>query len=124
MTSCNPSWCVRLTTAARAEATEKLVAETVAQFDLTKGVALDGYPASKDQADHLARLKTYHREMDMVRSYNPDGFNRRVGIVPARHRIPALYNSRYRAGMCSRHQDAADSGAPLARGRGGVQHLP
>src|ERR1051325_9088361 len=90
-----------------------LVAEKIAGLDLTKGVALDGYPASKDQADHLAalagklklpapiviqidlpddvarqrtkkrqraddtpdliekRLKNYHREMDMIRSYYP-----------------------------------------------------
>src|SRR5690348_9327422 len=33
-----------------------LVAEKIAGLDLTKGVALDGYPASKDQADHLAAL--------------------------------------------------------------------
>ncbi len=94
-------------------AIDGLVAEEVAKSDLTKGVALDGYPASKDQADHLAalatklglpppiviqidlpddvvkerlkkrqraddkpelieeRLKNYHREMDMIRSYYP-----------------------------------------------------
>lgn len=94
-------------------AIDALVAETVTSLDLTKGVALDGYPASKDQADHLAalaaklnlpppiviqidlpddvarqrlkkrrrpedkpelieeRLKNYHREMDMIRSYYP-----------------------------------------------------
>lgn len=82
-------------------------------MDITKGVALDGYPATKDQADHLAglvrklalpspiviqlevpddmvrdrlkkrgreddtpevigrRLKDYHRELDMLRSYYP-----------------------------------------------------
>jgi hypothetical protein len=28
----------------------------VTGLDLTKGLALDGYPASKDQADHLAAL--------------------------------------------------------------------
>ncbi|HUL51580.1 MAG TPA: nucleoside monophosphate kinase [Candidatus Nitrosotalea sp.] len=94
-------------------AIDALVAEKVASLDLTKGVALDGYPGSKDQADHLAalasklnlpppiviqidlsddivkerlkkrkrvddtpeliaeRLKNYHREMDMIRSYYP-----------------------------------------------------
>jgi adenylate kinase len=94
-------------------AIDALVAEKVASLDLTKGVALDGYPASKDQADHLAalaaklnlpppiviqidlpddvarqrlkdrrraddkpelieeRMKNYHREMDLIRSYYP-----------------------------------------------------
>ena len=82
-------------------------------MDLANGVVLDGYPATKDQADHLAalaskpnlppliviqldtpddvarerlskgsaptapelieeRLKNYHREMDMIRSYYPE----------------------------------------------------
>ena len=95
-------------------AIDALVAESISHYDLTKGVALDGYPASKDQADHLAalatklnlpppiviqidlpddvarkrlktrhgaddkpelieeRLKNYHREMDMIRSYYPE----------------------------------------------------
>jgi len=95
-------------------AVDILVAEKIASLDLTKGVALDGYPASKDQADRLAalaaklklpppiiiqidladdvarqrakarkrdddtpalieeRLKNYHREMDMIRSYYPE----------------------------------------------------
>jgi adenylate kinase len=95
-------------------AIDGLVAEKLTSLDLTKGVALDGYPASKDQADHLAalavklklpppiviqidlpdevarqrlkerqraddkpelieeRLKNYHREMDMIRSYYPE----------------------------------------------------
>jgi len=94
-------------------AVDGLIAEKLASLDLTKGVVLDGYPASKDQADHLAalaaklnlpspiviqidlpddvarrrlkerqraddtpelieeRLKNYHREMDMIRSYYP-----------------------------------------------------
>jgi adenylate kinase len=94
-------------------AIDGLVADKIASLDLTKGVALDGYPASKDQADRLAalatklnlpppiviqidvpddvsrqrakarnriddtpvlideRLKNYHREMDMIRSYYP-----------------------------------------------------
>ena len=94
-------------------AIDALIAEKVTSLDLTKGLALDGYPASKDQADHLAalaaklnlpppiviqidlpddvarlrltkrrraddkpelieeRLKNYHREMDMIRSYYP-----------------------------------------------------
>jgi len=94
-------------------AVDGLVAEKLASLDLAKGVVLDGYPASKDQADHLAafatklnlpspiviqidlpddvarrrlkerqraddtpelieeRLKNYHREMDMIRSYYP-----------------------------------------------------
>ena len=37
-------------------AIDALVAETLTHTDLTRGVALDGYPASKDQADHLAGL--------------------------------------------------------------------
>jgi adenylate kinase len=95
-------------------AIDALVAEKIASLDLTKGVALDGYPASKEQADRLAalatklklpppiiiqidlpddvarqranarkrsddtpalieeRLKNYHREMDMIRSYYPE----------------------------------------------------
>jgi adenylate kinase len=94
-------------------ALDVLVAEKLASMDLTKGVVLEGYPASKDQADHLAalvvkwnlpapiviqidlsdevatqrlkerrhdddkaelieeRLKNYHREMDMIKSYFP-----------------------------------------------------
>jgi adenylate kinase len=94
-------------------AIDALVAARIAALDLTKGVVLDGYPASRAQADHLAalaaklnlpppiviqidvpddvtrqrakarnrvddtpqlieeRLKTYHREMDMIRSYYP-----------------------------------------------------
>jgi adenylate kinase len=39
-------------------AIDALVAAKIAGLDLTKGVALDGYPASKDQADHLAALAT------------------------------------------------------------------
>ena len=95
-------------------AVDRLVAEKLASLDLSRGVVLDGYPASKDQADHLAalvaklnlpppiviqidlpddiarqrlkereraddtpelieeRLKHYHREMDMIRSYYPE----------------------------------------------------
>ena len=37
-------------------ALDELVAEKLASLDLNKGVVLDGYPASKDQADHLAAL--------------------------------------------------------------------
>ena len=37
-------------------AIDELVAEKLASLDLTKGVVLDGYPASKDQADHFAGL--------------------------------------------------------------------
>ncbi len=37
-------------------AIDGLIAEKLAGSDLTKGVALDGYPASKDQADYLAAL--------------------------------------------------------------------
>jgi len=33
-----------------------LVAQRLAELDLTRGVALDGYPASKAQADYLAAL--------------------------------------------------------------------
>lgn len=35
---------------------DSLVAEKLGTLDLSKGVVLDGYPASKDQADHLAVL--------------------------------------------------------------------
>lgn len=91
-----------------------LVRARLVAMDLKKGVALDGYPATKDQADHLAdlirerfwpapiviqfevpddvvrerlqkrkgpedtperieqRLKDYHRELDMIRSYYPE----------------------------------------------------
>jgi adenylate kinase len=38
------------------EALNDLVRDRLAKMDLTKGVALDGYPATKDQADHLAAL--------------------------------------------------------------------
>jgi len=37
-------------------AIDSLVAAAVTSLDLTKGLVLDGYPASKDQADHLAAL--------------------------------------------------------------------
>jgi adenylate kinase len=95
-------------------AVDALVAAKITSLDLTKGVVLDGYPATKDQANHLAalaaklnlpppiiiqidlpdevsrerarkrgraddtpdlieeRLKNYHREMDMIRSYYPE----------------------------------------------------
>src|SRR5271157_5863844 len=33
-----------------------LVDAALSKLDLTKGVVLDGYPASKEQADHLAEL--------------------------------------------------------------------
>jgi adenylate kinase len=94
-------------------AISELVADRLSKLDLSKGVALDGYPATKDQADHLAslakkfslaapvviqldvpdevvrerlhkrareddtsaqieaRLKEYHRELDMVQAYYP-----------------------------------------------------
>ncbi len=94
-------------------ALDTLVDAALGKLDLTKGVVLDGYPASREQADHLAqlvrtnalpspvviqldvsddiirerlkkrarpddtpelisqRLKQYHRELDMVRSYYP-----------------------------------------------------
>jgi adenylate kinase len=94
-------------------ALNELVRDACKKLDLTKGVVLDGYPATKDQADFLAdlvrklvlpspiviqldvpdsvvrerlkkraraddqpdlieeRLKNYHRELDMVRSYYP-----------------------------------------------------
>jgi adenylate kinase len=95
-------------------AVNELVQDRLSKMDLKNGVALDGYPATKDQADHFAvilkklglpqpiiiqldvpddvdrarlkkrqreddtpelierRLKDYHREMDMVRSYYPE----------------------------------------------------
>ena len=37
-------------------AIDALVAERLESLDLTKGVVLEGYPASKDQADHFAAL--------------------------------------------------------------------
>ena len=37
-------------------AIDALVADKLASLDLTKGLVLDGYPASKDQADHFAAL--------------------------------------------------------------------
>jgi adenylate kinase len=91
-----------------------LVRDALSKLDLSKGVVLDGYPATKDQADHLAalvpklglpspiviqlevpdnlvkdrlkargreddkpeviaqRLKDYHRELEMLRSYYPE----------------------------------------------------
>ncbi|MGI8743490.1 MAG: nucleoside monophosphate kinase [Bryobacteraceae bacterium] len=91
-----------------------LVRDALSKIDLTKGVVLDGYPASKDQADHFGvvvrklnlpspiviqlavpddvvrarlkargraddtpqviaqRLKDYHRELEMIRSYYPE----------------------------------------------------
>ncbi len=90
-----------------------LIRDALSKIDLTKGVVLDGYPATKDQADHLTalvrklalpspiviqldvpdnlvrerlkarkreddtpeviarRLKDYHRELEMIRSYYP-----------------------------------------------------
>ena len=95
-------------------AVNELIRDRLSKMDLKKGVALDGYPATKDQADHLGallkkmglpqpiiihidvpddvdrerlkkrqraddtpeqierRLKDYHREMDMIRSYYPE----------------------------------------------------
>lgn len=95
-------------------ALNELVADRLKEMDLRKGVVLDGYPATKDQADHLSslvkklklpspvilqldvpdnvdlqrlekrkrdddkpeqiarRLKDYHRELDMIRSYYPE----------------------------------------------------
>ena len=91
-----------------------LIRDALSKIDLTKGVVLDGYPATKDQADHLTalvrklalpspiviqlavpdnlvgerlkargreddtpdvfarRLKDYHRELEMIRSYYPE----------------------------------------------------
>jgi adenylate kinase len=95
------------------DALNGLVRDACKKLDLTKGVVLDGYPATKEQADYLAdlvrklelpppiviqlevpddvvrerlkkraraddkpdliegRLKTYHRELDMIRDYYP-----------------------------------------------------
>lgn len=95
------------------DALNALIRDACKKLDLTKGVVLDGYPATKEQADFLAdlvrklelpspiviqldvpddevrarlkkrgreddqpslieaRLKSYHRELDMVRSYYP-----------------------------------------------------
>jgi adenylate kinase len=95
------------------DALNELVRAACKKLDLTKGVVLDGYPATKEQADYLAdlvrklelpspiviqldvpdaivrerlkkrareddqpalieaRLKNYHRELDMVRAYYP-----------------------------------------------------
>jgi adenylate kinase len=91
-----------------------LVRDRLSKMDVKKGFVLDGYPATKDHADHLTalvkemglpspiilqldvpdnvarkrlnkrgrqddtqdlierRLKGYHREMDMIRSYYPE----------------------------------------------------
>ena len=38
-----------------------LIADRLKKMDLTKGVVLDGYPATKDQADHLAALVQKNR---------------------------------------------------------------
>lgn len=38
------------------EALDSLVAERLNRLTLTRGVVLDGYPATKDQADHLTAL--------------------------------------------------------------------
>ena len=43
-------------TPATSPALNDLVADRLSKLDLTKGVVLDGYPATKDQADHLAAL--------------------------------------------------------------------
>ena len=95
-------------------ALNELIRDRLRTLDLKQGVVLDGYPATKDQADHLAglarelglpspiviqidvpdevvrrrlekrkgkddtpeqverRLKDYHRELGMVRSYYPE----------------------------------------------------
>ena len=95
-------------------AVNELIRDRLSKMDLKKGFALDGYPATKDQADHFGsllkklglpqpiiiqldvpddvdrerlkkrqraddtpelierRLKDYHREMDMIRSYYPE----------------------------------------------------
>ncbi len=95
------------------DALNELVRAACKKLDLTKGVVLDGYPATKEQADYLAdlvrklelpspiviqfdvpddvvrerlkkraepedkpdlieaRLKSYHRELDMIRAYYP-----------------------------------------------------
>src|SRR5271165_2483375 len=37
-------------------ALDALIDAALSKLDLTKGVVLDGYPASKEQADHLAQL--------------------------------------------------------------------
>ena len=99
---------------ATSPALNELVGDRLTQMDLRKGVALDGYPATKDQADHLdwlvkklnlpspiifhlqvpddmvrkrldkrqryddtpeqieRRLKEYHRELEMIKSYYPE----------------------------------------------------
>ena len=95
-------------------AVNDLVHDKLSKMDVKKGFVLDGYPATKDQADHLEamvkelglpspiviqllvpdkvalkrdkkrgraddtpaeierRLKDYHREMDMVKTYYPE----------------------------------------------------
>jgi adenylate kinase len=40
-------------TPAASPALNELVSDRLTKMDLTKGVALDGYPSTKDQADHL-----------------------------------------------------------------------
>lgn len=95
-------------------AINELVSDRLQKMDLSRGVVLDGYPSTKDQADHLGalvkklglpspiiiqldvpdnvdwqrlekrkreddtpeqiarRLKDYHRELDLIRSYYPE----------------------------------------------------
>lgn len=43
-------------TPATSPALNDLISDRLSKLDLTKGVALDGYPATKDQADHLTRM--------------------------------------------------------------------
>ncbi len=42
--------------ARESDALDRLVADRLSKMDLSKGVALDGYPATKEQADHLEAL--------------------------------------------------------------------
>ena len=55
-------------------AIDALVAEKLASLDLAQGVVLDGYPASKDQADHFAALikKLNLPDPIVIQLYVPD----------------------------------------------------
>jgi adenylate kinase family enzyme len=53
----------------------RLVEEAIASADLSKGVILDGYPAAKNQGDHLTVLRKKHNlsKMLVIHLRVPDG---------------------------------------------------
>jgi adenylate kinase len=66
-------------------ALDQLVADALKNIDLSKGVALDGYPATKDQADHLeawvkkAGLRTIIIQLDVPDRIARERLKRRAG---------------------------------------------